>query len=83
MKTAKELLENLQNISETKITPMDVLKAKENFDKQVKETTWLAQRVSVYGSNELQVKAWNNLTAQLKAMDSFLEGLYNESIGEA
>jgi hypothetical protein len=82
MREAKEILESLNTLSEVKVTPMDVMKAKERFEEQVKETTWLAQRVSVYGSNELQARAWNNLTAQLKAMDAFLEGLYNESVGE-
>jgi len=70
---------NEENI---KVTLKDVLDAKERFEKQVKETTNLIERVKAYGSKELQKRAYDNVTAQLKAMNSFLEGLYNESIGE-
>lgn len=82
MRNAKELLESLNNFSEGKVTFADVVDAKKRFEEQVKETTWLIERTKVYGSNELQQRAYDNVTAQLKAMDSFLEGLYNESIGE-
>jgi predicted RNA-binding protein len=82
MREAKDILENLNNLSEKKVTFADVMDAKKRFEEQVKETTWLIHRVSVYGSKELQQRAYDNVTAQLKAMDSFLEELYNESIGE-
>ena len=61
----------------------DVLDAKERYEQQIKDTTWLIERIKVYGSKEMQQRAYDNVTAQLKAMDSFLEGLYKETIGEA
>ena len=81
MSQAKEILNKL-NEGNIKVTLNDVLDAKQRFEHQVEETTHLIEKVKVYGSNELQERAWDNLTAQLKAMDSFLEGLYNESVGE-
>lgn len=66
-----------------KVTFKDVLDAKERYEQQIKDTTWLIERIKVYGSKEMQQRAYDNVTAQLKAMDSFLEGLYKETIGEA
>ena len=79
MSQAKEIL---NKINEAKVTLGDVIDAKQRFEKQVEETTHLIERVKVYGSYELQQRAYDNVTAQLKAMDSFLEKLYNESVGE-
>lgn len=79
MSQAKEIL---NKINEAKVTLGDVIDAKQIFEKQVEETTFLIGRVKVYGSYELQQRAYDNVTAQLKAMDSFLEKLYNESVGE-
>jgi hypothetical protein len=82
MKKAKEILETLNKLDEIKITWGDVRKSQEAFEAQVKETTALLQRLKVYGSYELQQRAYDNVTAQLKAMDKFLDDLYNETIGE-
>ena len=79
MSQAKEIL---NKINEAKVTLGDVIDAKQRFEKQVEETTFLIGRVKVYGLYELQQRAYDNVTAQLKAMDSFLEKLYNESVGE-
>ena len=82
MKKAKEILETLNKLDEIKVTWADVRKSQEAFEEQVKETTGLLQRLKVYGSYELQQRAYDNVTAQLKVMDEFLDDLYNETIGE-
>ena len=74
--------ETLNKLDEIKVTWGDVRKSQEAFEEQVKETTSLLQRLKVYGSYELQQRAYDNVTAQLKVMDKFLDDLYNETIGE-
>lgn len=74
--------ESLNKLDEIKVTPKDVLDAKQRFEKQIEETTQLIERIRVYGSYEIQQRAYDNVTAQLKAMDKFLNDLYNETIGE-
>lgn len=82
MSEAKKILETLNKLDEIKVTPKDVLDAKQRFEKQIEETTQLIERIRVYGSYEIQERAYDNVTAQLKAMDKFLNDLYNETIGE-
>lgn len=74
--------ETLNKLDEIKVTPKDVLDAKQRFEKQIEETTQLIERIKTYGSYELQQRAYDNVTAQLKVMDKFLNDLYNETIGE-
>ena len=82
MSEAKRILETLNKLDEIKVTPKDVLDAKQRFEKQIEETTQLIERIRVYGSYEIQQRAYDNVTAQLKVMDKFLDDLYNETIGE-
>lgn len=82
MKTVKELLETLNSIADKRITLRDVVDAKAIYNEQVEETTRLIQKVSVYGSYELQEKAYNYVTTKLKECGSFLQNLYNKTIGE-
>ena len=82
MSEAKKILETLNKLDEIKVTWGDVRKSQEAFEEQVKETTGLLQRLKVYGSYELQQRAYDNVTAQLRVMDKFLNDLYNETIGE-
>lgn len=82
MSEAKRILETLNKLDEIKVTWGDVRKSQEAFEEQVKETTRLLQRLKVYGSYEIQQRAYDNVTAQLKVMDKFLDDLYNETIGE-
>ena len=70
MSKATEILNKL-NEEGIKVTFRDVLDAKERYEQQIKDTTWLIERIKVYGSKEIQQRAYNNVTAQLKAMDSF------------
>ena len=74
--------ETLNKLDEIKVTPKDVLDAKQGFEKQIEETTQLIERIKTYGSYELQQRAYDNVTAQLKVMDKFLNDLYNETLGE-
>lgn len=79
---SETIQETLNKLDEIKVTPKDVLDAKQRFEKQIEETTQLIERVRVYGCYEIQQRAYDNVTAQLKAMDKFLDDLYNETIGE-
>ena len=79
---SETIQETLNKLNEIKVTWGDVRKSQEAFEEQVKETTGLLQRLKVYGSYELQQRAYDNVTAQLKVMDKFLDDLYNETIGE-
>lgn len=79
---SETIQETLNKLDEIKVTPKDVLDAKQRFEKQIEETTQLIERIRVYGSYELQERAYDNVTAQLKALDKFLNDLYNETIGE-
>lgn len=79
---SETIQETLNKLDEIKVTPKDVLDAKQRFEKQIEEITQLIERVRVYGSYEIQQRAYDNVTAQLKAMDKFLDDLYNETIGE-
>lgn len=79
---SETIQETLNKLDEIKVTPKDVLDAKQRFEKQIEETTQLIERIRVYGSYEIQQRAYDNVTAQLKAMDKFLNDLYNETIGE-
>lgn len=80
IKDSKGIFENL-NFSE-KVMPQDVYEARTKYEEQIKETTWLIQRVSVYGTREQQEKAYKYVTNKLQECEAFLQNLYNKTIGE-
>ena len=80
IKDTKGISENLNFLE--KVLPRDVVDARVKYEEQIKETTGLIQRVSVYGSRELQEKAYKYVTDKLKECKPFLHDLYDKTIGE-
>lgn len=80
IKDTKGIFENL-NFSE-KVMPRDEVDARIKYEVQIKDITFLIQRVSVYGTQELQEKAYKYVTNKLQECEAFLKNLYNKTIGE-